>query len=77
MKIGSQIKVLSCIDVTDEYVNVGSPHERIFLVEYVKDDKQQRKTIIYNYKTGYSPDPEVRFLQEKCLELNIVSRYHP
>jgi len=77
MRGSGQIKVLSCIDVTDEYVSVNSPHERIFMVEYVKDGELHRKTIVYNYKFGFSPNPETRFLQEKCLELNTISRYHP
>jgi hypothetical protein len=77
MRGSGQIKVLSCIDVSDEYVNVNSPYERIFVVEYVKDGKTHRKTIIYNYKTGFSPSSETRLLQERCLELNTISRYHP
>jgi len=42
--------------VSDEYD--ASPYEQIFLVEYVKDGRVYMKTISYNYKSGFSPDPE-------------------
>jgi len=56
MTESSQIKLLSCKDVSDEYD--ASPYEQIFLVEYVKDGRVYMKTISYNYKSGFSPDPE-------------------
>jgi hypothetical protein len=73
MTKSSEIKLLSCKDVSEKYD--AAPTEQIFMVEYIKNDEVSTKIIRYDYRTGLSADPETRFIQEECLKLNIISRY--
>jgi len=69
----SRIKVISCEDITDQYNSVSN--ELLFEVVYVKDGVVITRRVRYSRRGGFSPDPEVAFLQKWCLEANRVSKY--